>query len=86
MKDFYTFKVRTNEAMEAMKNAMSTLPEVKFETKTKFNITIKAMEATTGAWLTPEQVNKMINELYSHNGIKVTQYSNHKNTIFVSYS
>ncbi len=85
MKEFYTFKVSRNEAGMAMDNAMKVVHGVDFEIDSKFDAMNKLKEATVQAWLTPKQVNKVINELYSHKGINLTQYINHKNTIFVSF-
>ncbi|WAX22067.1 hypothetical protein [Enterococcus phage vB_EfaS_Ef6.1] len=85
MKEFYTFKVKTDEAGMAMDNAMKVVSGVDFEIDSYFNALGKLKEATVQAWLTPKQVNKVINELYTHNGINLTQYTNNKNTIFVSF-
>lgn len=85
MKEFYTFKVKTDEAGMAMNNAMKVVSGVNFDYDSHFNALGKLKESTVTAWLTPKQVNKVINELYSHKGINLTQYINNKNTIFVSF-
>lgn len=79
MKEFYTFKLTTMEAFMAMDNAMKVVLDVDFETDSKIN------EATAKAWLTHKQVNAVINELYTHDGITVMQRANQRNTIFVSF-
>lgn len=85
MKEFYTFKVKTDEAGMAMDNAMKVVRDVDFEIDSKFDAMNKLKEATVTAWLTPKQVNRVINELYNHNGITVMQKVNRRNTIFVSF-
>lgn len=80
MKEFYTFKLTTMEAFMAMDNAMKVVRDVDFETDSKIN------ESTAKAWLTPKQVNAVINELYNHRGITVMQGANQRNTIFVCFS
>lgn len=85
MKEFYTFKVKTDEAGMAMDNAMKVVSGVNFEIDSHFNALGKLKEATVTAWLTQKQVNKVINELYNHKGISLIQYVNNRNTIFVSF-
>ena len=85
MKEFYTFKVSRHEAGMAMDNAMDVTPYVDFEIDANYDAWNKLKEATVKAWLTPEQVNAVINELHNHNGITVTQNANQRNTIFVSF-
>lgn len=85
MKEFYTFKVKGNEAGMAMDNAMKVVSNADFEIDSYFDTNNTLKEASVQAWLTTKQVNKVINELYTHNGITVMQKVNHKNTIFVSF-
>lgn len=79
MKEFYTFKLTTMEAFMAMNNAMDVVRDVDFEIDSKIN------EATAKAWLTHKQLDAVINELYCHKGITVTQKADHRNTIFVYF-
>lgn len=85
MKEFYTFKVKTDEAGMAMDNAIKVVPGVDFEINSIFDTTNKLKESTVTAWLTPKEVNEVINELYNQKGITVMQKVNHRNTIFVSF-
>ena len=86
MKEFYTFKLKTQAADIAMSNAMDVVPDTYFEVDSDFDTTNKLKEVTVHAWLTTKQVNKVINELYTHNGITVMQKINYRNTLFVSFN
>lgn len=85
MKEFYTFKVKTHEAGMAMDAAMDVTPYVDFEIDANYDVWNKLKDATVKAWLTPTQVNVVINELHNHKGITVLQNANQRNTIFVSF-